>query len=220
MKNTRSIVRGERVLEHTPLLQDLGETRLLGQWVSRTLEPCLTEVAHGWRTGHSVDTAIGRIMSLPGSRVAGCDVVSFFTSVRQRHLHRMLMRLPHRTGWRVWDAIEPWLPAQGLPEGNAISPPLANFYLSDRVVDRRWPDALTRYGDNLVLVHDDAETEVLRLRGRLLDLGLLSHQADQQYEIDLVHFCGWTIATQGKGERLQVHRNSKKDTKSAAIAEP
>jgi hypothetical protein len=193
-----------RLLEHVPLARDLDETKRLGGWVQFMVEPFLSECVHGWRPKHGVETAIARIRELGGPHVAGLDVVRFFPSIDQRHLEKVLWQLPHNVGYQIFRRVEEWLPDEGgLPEGNAISPPLANLYLGDKVVDGRWPASLTRVGDNIVLNVFEPERELRRLHGRLADIGLLSHHE----EIDCVHFCNtYTINTQGKGGGLHIFR--------------
>jgi hypothetical protein len=184
VQRSRSFVKPGRVLFDVPVYRDRPELRRLGRRLQAAVEPVLSEAAHGWRRGHSVETAVTRIHGL-GLRVAALDVVSFFTSIRHRRLRRLVLQLPE--GRDLWSLVEPWLPDLGLPEGSPISPRLANLYLT--TVDRRWPDSLTRYGDNIVLNVFEPERELHRLVGRLNDLGLATHQ----HEIDLVHFCGYVL---------------------------
>jgi hypothetical protein len=205
-RTTRSFVAGGRIIWDAPTLADLDETKAIGRWASQLLEPFQSECAHGWRKGRGVPTALERIREIGGPRVCGLDVVSFFPSIHQKRLKRMLLALPYQIGWRIWDCIEPWLPKLGLPEGCGFSPALANFYLTGRTVDARWAHALTRYGDDFVMGCFEPERELALLAGRLTSIGLASHR----YEIDRVRFCGHLITKDQEGGGLHITPIAKK----------
>jgi hypothetical protein len=186
----RSLVTKTRLLGDVPEKYDLPELRLLGQQIAGTVDLLrLGPGVHGWRKRHSRETAIDRIKSLGGAGFAKVDVVSMFTSVRQRRLQRLVFSLPG--GYWLWHQIinSPGWPERGLPEGSPISPPLANLYMTG-VIDGRWPQSITRYGDDICLNVFEPERELRRLIGRCNDLGFATHE----HEVGpLIHFCGFHV---------------------------
>ena len=81
------------------------------------------------------------------------------------------------------------MPAAGLPQGCAFSPPLANLYLVD--FDLRFP--IVRYCDNFVAVSDYPELVLNRFVRQLGDIGLECHEI----EFDPTTFCKSPLKSAG-----------------------
>ncbi|CAB4712071.1 unannotated protein [freshwater metagenome] len=173
-------------MEHAPRPQYQDELKAFGRELAAIVDPLLGPSVHGWRKRHSVATAVAEIRTRSGLRIHG-DIASFFSNVDQVRLRKMVDRVDSR----LWARIEPWLPEIGLPEGCAISPPLANLYLTD--IDSRFP--IVRFADNLLLIDPNPEPLFHTLRRHLTDIGLVI--TPSSIEHDPTHFCKTALAPFG-----------------------
>ena len=186
----RPTVTHKRPLDHrtrkgrtlrVPIERDRPRIRQLKLAIENVVEPVLPDNIHGWRPDRSVQTAVTRINSMPGERLA-FDIRAYFDQIDQQRLKRQLDRLDPC----LWPELERWLPEQGLAQGVAFSPVLANLYLAE--IDRRHPTV--RYADNVMIIDPDPERIYRRLQRQLGDVGLTCHQIDRAP----THFCKTQLA--------------------------
>lgn len=181
-----------RFIECVPDYRYEAAFRLSKRHLEALVEPALTEAVHGWRRGHSVQTAISRITAMNGA-LYGLDIVNFFQSINQHRLGD-IVRTRLADGRRAWEWIQRHLPETGLPEGAPWSPLLANLYLCP--VDERFP-TLTRYGDNLAIV--DHPTRIVATIGRLRSMLNTFDLATHDRQRGEVIFCRQLLAQQPDG---------------------
>lgn len=131
---------------------------------------------HGWRPGHSVNTAVRAITMCDGDRLS-FDIEKYFCSIDQTRLARRLNRLDPT----LWPVIEPFLPPTGIPTGFRFSTTLGNLYLSD--IDRRFP--IIRYADNIMVIAADPLRVFRKIERHLNDIGLRCHKV----VVDPTSFC-------------------------------
>jgi hypothetical protein len=163
---------GERLIQQ-PLRRHHDEVTDLSLKLRRLYAVRLPSNVHGWRSGHSVATAITDIASRLGSRLS-FDLVNFFGAVDQRRLNCKLNHLDPT----IWKKIDKFMPAMGIPTGFSFSPLLANLYLEE--IDRRFP--AVRYADNIMIITDDPERCFIKMRRHLADIGLDCHKIEPDPE--------------------------------------
>lgn len=161
----------------TPIDRDKDRVKQLASELRIVVNPVLAPNVHGWRTGHSLSTAMSHITQLEGDRL-GFDIHQCFQAIDQSKLKRKLDRLSPT----LWHRLIPWIPKSGLATGVAFSPDLANLYLSD--IDHRFPTAV-RYADNIIIVEPEPEKVFRKMQKQLADLGLECHTI----EANPVVFC-------------------------------
>jgi hypothetical protein len=164
--------------------------RKIARQIAAAVQPELSDGVHGWRTGHSVQTACRHIRSLTGERLS-FDIEKYFESIDQRRMRQKLDRLDPT----LWPSIQRWLPDRGLPSGFAFSPALGNLYLAD--IDRRFP--IVRYCDNIMVVDQDPNRVFEKLERHLADIGLACHEK----VCDPVAFCRQRLRG-GQGDPTQL----------------
>jgi len=138
------------------------------QRLRRALEPHLPSLTldHCWVPGRRQQAAID--LAAASGWTEYLDVVSFFTSVDQRRLWRVLARLDPALLRRVQKMFDLLGCDSGLPEGCPFSPVLANLYVLE--LDTRWQGRAVRIGDNF------ATCAATKLANELLDIGLRSQR--------------------------------------------
>jgi RNA-directed DNA polymerase len=146
-----------------PAVRDRIASRAAHHTLEHVFEPMLHDSSFGYRRGRGTLAALRRVMRLRdlGSRwVARGDIDDFFGSVDQHLLfHELEPHLPSEVRrllllWtRAWihDGAERFRLRQGLPQGTATSPLLANLYLTpfDENLAFEGVEAI-RYVDDLV----------------------------------------------------------------------
>lgn len=151
----------ERLIENVPPFSMQPWAKRLSQRCKALVPPWTLD--HCWVRRRGLALAESKIE--PGWQFI--DIASFFTSIEQDRLWRMLRGEPEllaelRRFVRVLGCDI------GVPEGCAFSPALANIYLGQ--VDKRWQLRAVRYGDNI------ASAEPGRLSAELGELGLATRR--------------------------------------------
>ncbi|MEZ4302351.1 MAG: group II intron maturase-specific domain-containing protein [Polyangiaceae bacterium] len=114
-------------------------------------------------------------------------------------------------GQPVMEATSKWTPAEGIPQGSAVGPLLANVYLHpvDKVMARvGWE--VTRYADDLVIQcrnEGEARMALRRLREEMTKLGLTLHP--DKTRVVNVHREGFEfLGYRFEGRRLRPRKKS------------
>lgn len=180
----------DRIIER-PSLRDLVAQRYLLKTVSGVFDKMFEETSIGYRKGVSRKTAIELVRSAAADGyewVIESDVEDFFPSVDLAVLEETLDGLlPERDGLIKRLLIKAvrggcvlageFRPREkGLPQGNPLSPMLANLYL-DRFDERMMAlgARLVRYADDFIIMtrtEDDARAMLERCERELSGLGL------------------------------------------------
>jgi group II intron reverse transcriptase/maturase len=172
--------------------------------------PC----SYGFRPKRSAHKAIRKVRSSitfkRQTTVIDADIKGYFDNIRHDILDDLIQR--RISDPRVLKLIRGWLRAgvlddgewiepngAGTPQGGVISPLLANIYLHsfDKMFEMsRIPGTLVRYADDfVVLVRDNGEQTLERIRRMLSRLGLVLHptktrmvRAEEGFDFLGVHF--------------------------------
>ncbi|MBN2001731.1 MAG: hypothetical protein JXA21_00125 [Anaerolineae bacterium] len=165
--------------------------RVTQRAVLNVLEPLWETVflpcSHGYRSGHSVFTAVEHILRHHAQGltwILNADIADYFNTVQHTVLLEMLGPLGDQP---LLNLISLWLaaegadnaaarPGRGLAQGAVLSPLLANIYLhpfDTAMLEAGW--AMVRYADDFVILTIDlaqAQQALVEAANTLAELGL------------------------------------------------
>jgi CRISPR-associated protein Cas1 len=212
--------RKQRVLTSPQPIDRLIEETLLPR-LHRALDKLLLPCAHAYRVGRSTFSAAAeasRALAAGQHAIALLDVSDFFGSIDRERLAAMLAAHLGEHELEVALSLvsapvilagEVTLSPRGIPLGRAISPMLANFYLSDLdVAMASFDGTYLRYADDVFLAartndeRDAAEARVAQALGRL-GLQLRAEKAERLgYDGTPFLYLGMAVDEHGVYERV------------------
>ena len=175
-----------------PTVRDRVVQGALRQVLEPIFERDFAEHSYGFRPGRSCRDALRRVDQLlkSGHRyVVDADLKSYFDTIPHERLlervrrrvadGRVLHLLESYLHQGVFDGLDEWTPANGTPQGAALSPLLANVYLDplDHLLAEQG-FALVRYADDFVILcrsPEEANRALALVQQWVADNGLTLH---------------------------------------------
>jgi RNA-directed DNA polymerase len=149
-----------------PTVRDRVAQTALRNVIEPIFEKTFHERSYGFRPGRGCFDALAQVESLLERNyfwVVDVDIKSFFDTIPKDRLMervrekiadgRVLELLESYLNQKVMEAIGPWTPLKGTPQGAVISPLLANIYLNpfDHMLAGKGFEAV-RYADDFVIL--------------------------------------------------------------------
>ena len=175
-----------------PTIRDRIVQTALRHVIEPLWEVKFADQSYGFRPGRACKDALRRVQALLRSGhtwVVDADIQSFYDSIDHGRLleevakevadGRVLGLIEKLLGQPVMEDSTKWTPEEGIPQGSALGPVLANVFLHpvDLVLVREGYE-VTRYADDLVIqckTEQEAHAALARLREELVARGLTLH---------------------------------------------